>query len=291
MFPSLLETESLENLSNMRAYKLESKSEKNSKRPYQGLEYEAVNTGPQQPEPVQRMEDNNEVSAGQTDGEIVQMVRAFRVGTTLSNYKVVVDPESGNITEFKGGKSGIDISFESREHALYYLQTKSGDSNAKLVEWEMDDNLYAMIKRRMGLEVKGKVPASWIAPKKGKPGRLAALWTKIQKISKPVNSTDKIVVKNNLIAPHFGLDWIPIFNKAGKGRATVTGHEEEESTPAATFQATDWVALNLNDGSGWLPLQYSEVAGYTDDMKSNEFSVLSKAEAITETDLVDGDFI
>jgi hypothetical protein len=65
---------------------------------------------------------------------VVQRVRAYRVGTSASSYKIQV--AGGKITSLSGGSTGIDISFGDAEHANYYFATKKSDSGAVMDEWE-----------------------------------------------------------------------------------------------------------------------------------------------------------
>ncbi|MEM0996820.1 MAG: hypothetical protein AAGN35_07065 [Bacteroidota bacterium] len=256
--------------------------------PTQGLAYDAVVSGPQ-------MESESEQSPQPSGGEVTQMIRAYRVGTSKSKYKVQVDPKTGKITEFRGGKSGIDISFGDRAHAEYYLQTKQGDPEAELVEWEMDDTLYEMIVARMKNVGGSKIPREWKSSGSGKKSQLQAMWDVVSRASSPTNSSDQYVRKNNLIAPHFGLDWIAIFNKYGKGSARVSGHSESASpappAPSGDYEDDELVVLiDTTADSDPLILDYASAQDTLTDPDWSHWRLVSRATAIRDHGMREEDF-
>jgi hypothetical protein len=165
-------------------------------------------------------------------GVVLQPMMAYRVGTSKSKYKVEIDEDKGTIKDIKGGASGIDISFGSRDHASYYFATKKSDEESVLDEWDLPDKLYTLIVYRMNHPAHKSCPA----------GGNAAIWNEIKNLPAPTNSSDQVVRENNLIAPHFQLAWIPILSKYCKGqkvkRTTVAeefpAEEEAPSVVAAT---------------------------------------------------------
>jgi hypothetical protein len=169
---------------------------------------------------------------------VVQRVRAYRVGTSASSYKIQV--AAGKITSLSGGTTGIDISFGDADHANYYFATKKSDSGAVMDEWEFPDDVYELIVYRMKHPMKQECPND----------KKAKLWEKIKKLPAPVNSTDSVVTKGGLIAPHFPIEWIPILDKYSKGK-TVT-----RTTVAEAFPVTPVVSTGFKDddlGTVYLP--------------------------------------
>lgn len=163
---------------------------------------------------------------------VVQRVRAYRVGTSKSSYKIQI--KNGKIESLSGGNTGIDISFGDAEHANYYFATKKSDAGAVLDEWEFPDDVYELIVYRMKNPMKQACPN----PKQTK------LWDKIKKLPAPINSTDVVVTRGGLIAPHFPLEWIPLLQKYSTGK-TVTRTTVAEAFPpqppvvVAGFKDTD----------------------------------------------------
>jgi hypothetical protein len=151
----------------------------------------------------------------------VQRVRAYRVGTSASSYKIQV--KGGKIESLSGGSTGIDISFGDAEHANYYFETKKSDAVAVMDEWEFPDDVYGLIVYRMKNPMKQECPNS----------KKAKLWEKIKKLPAPVNSTDSVVTKGGLVAPHFPIEWISILEKYSKGKA-VTRTTVAEAFPPET---------------------------------------------------------
>lgn len=163
---------------------------------------------------------------------VVQRVRAYRVGTSKSSYKIQI--KNGKIESLSGGNTGIDISFGDAEHANYYFATKKSDAGAVLDEWEFPDDVYELIVHRMNNPMKQACPN----PKKEK------LWDEIKKLPAPVNSTDVVVTRGGLIAPHFPLAWIDILEKYSKGKAVTRTTVAEAFPPpppvvVAGFKDTD----------------------------------------------------
>ncbi len=99
---------------------------------------------------------------------VVQRVRAYRVGTSASSYKIQV--AAGKIESLSGGSTGIDISFGDAEHANYYFATKKSDSGAVMDEWEFPDDVYALIVYHMKNPMKQECPDS----------KQAKLWDKLK---------------------------------------------------------------------------------------------------------------
>lgn len=149
---------------------------------------------------------------------VVQRVKAYRVGTKNSKYKITIS--GGKITGMSGGRSGIDISFGDRAHADYYFETKKSDKEAVLDEWDFSDKVYDLIVYRM------KFPMKTACPKDGD----ESIWSDIKKLPAPVNSSDQFVRENNQIAPHFPLEWIPLLEKYSKNKV-VTRTTVEEAFP------------------------------------------------------------
>lgn len=189
---------------------------------------------------------------------VTQLIKAYRVGTTASKYKIEAD--AGKITKFSGGSSGIDISFGNADHAEYYFQTKKSDDGSEMVEWDFPDNVYEMIKLKMNNSGGKKIDHVKHDP----------IWNDMKNLSKPVNSTDQIVVENNLKAPHFGKDWIPFLNKYCKGsNALTTTHEMYFEAPEVDVQIpveitrnTDGYAYNPEDE--WEGESYMNYGDYED---------------------------
>lgn len=169
---------------------------------------------------------------------VVQRVRAYRVGTSKSSYKIAV--KNGKIESLSGGSTGIDISFGDAEHANYYFATKKSDAGAVMDEWEFPDDVYELIVYRMKNPMKQECPN----PKQAK------LWDKIKKLPAPVNSTDTVVTRGGLIAPHFPIEWIPILEKYSKGKAVTRTTVAEAFPPdppvvVVGFQDNDIVTVYL----------------------------------------------
>jgi hypothetical protein len=146
---------------------------------------------------------------------VVQLVKAYRVGTSKSKYKISIS--GGKITGMSGGRSGIDISFGDRAHADYYFETKKSDKEAVLDEWEFPDKVYNLIVYRM------RFPMKTTCPKGGD----ESIWNVIKKLPAPVNSSDQFVRENDQIAPHFPLAWIPLLEKYSKNKVVKRTTVEE----------------------------------------------------------------
>jgi hypothetical protein len=172
---------------------------------------------------------------------VLQRVRAYRVGTSASSYKIGV--KEGKIDSMQGGRSGIDISFASQEHADYYFATKKNDVGAVLDEWEFPDGAYAAIKAR-------------IARKNSKPKDVSqGVWDEVKTLPAPTNSSDKFVTENSLIAPHFPIEWIPFLEKYSKGQrvtrvTTAEAFPPEPEPPQAIDGSTRGRILFLDTQSG-----------------------------------------
>lgn len=195
---------------------------------------------------------------------VTQLIKAYRVGTTASKYKIETD--AGKIAKFSGGSSGIDISFEDSAHAEYYFQTKKSDEGSEMVTWDFPDKIYKMIILKMNHSGGTKIDHVKNDP----------IWKEMERLPKPVNSTDKFVVENNLIAPHFSKDWIPFLNKYCKGsNAVTTTHEMYFEAPEVDVQIpveitrnTDGSAYNPeNEWEGELYMNYGE---YKDSLLEDE---------------------
>jgi hypothetical protein len=165
-----------------------------------------------------------------TRAGVLQPVMAYRVGTGKSKYKVEIDEDKGTIKELKGGSSGIDISFDSRDHASYYFATKKGDAESVMDEWDFPDDLYKLLVYRMNNPAHKKCPD----------GGSQAIWDEIKNLPAPMNSSDKAVREGGLIAPHFQLAWIPVLNKYCKNKKvkrTTVAEEFPVVTPVVVVGA------------------------------------------------------
>lgn len=174
--------------------------------------------------------------AGQS--RVLQRIKAYRVGTAKSVYKIQVD--GGKVVKYEAGRSGIDISFGDITHADHYFRTKQSDPGARLVEWDFPDDLYEMIVAKIKHTGAGEIPDSWKAPKTGgaKLSRLQKMWFAISKLPAPVQSSDDYVKEMNIYAPHFEPRWIKIFNDFATGRA------------AKVYTYAEWIGAEEDGGGG-----------------------------------------
>jgi hypothetical protein len=85
------------------------------------------------------------------------------------------------------------------------------------------DDVYALIVYRMKHPMKQECPNA----------KQSKLWDQMKKLPAPVNSTDSVVTKGGLIAPHFPIEWITILNKYSTGKA-VTRTTVAEAFPPET---------------------------------------------------------
>lgn len=140
-------------------------------------------------------------------------MKAYQVCTDKSAYKTLV--EDGKIKPYAGGNNGIDISFEADDHATDYFRKKREKPGARLIEWEFNDDLFAMIKAKVDHVGANKLDKSWLDPnsKKGK------MWKEVEKLPAPTNTTDPHSRDLVKYAPHFSVEWIDVLNKYAVGGA------------------------------------------------------------------------
>jgi hypothetical protein len=179
---------------------------------------------------------------------ILQPVMASRVQRADSPKVVVGD---GKVTRYDPDPdidAGINISFQSDEHAQGFLDNKGEKrDDYEIVNWDFDDELYNMIQYR----INGK---GW-----NKKWANKAKWADVEKCPRPVPTSDHWVQdKDN--APHLKSNkWIAVLNDYAKGGdATVYRPGEDLSL----LKGTDQVVVLEAEGNMLMSLTAAQEIGY-----------------------------
>ena len=212
------------------------------------------------------------------------MVKAYRVGTSESTYKTEV--EDDKLKAYDGGRSGIDISFESEAHAEYYFKTKKSDPGARLFIWEFPDDLFEMIKAKIDHVGGNKIPQEWKNPD----SPLGKMWKALEKMSAPTDTTDPEARQLKVYAPHFDTKWSPILNKyATGGAAKVYTYDEYFPDETPSIKPDETPSIKPNDLVWFYEPDHekygmactkSHADSYAENLEYKGWKIISKEDAI-----------